>query len=217
MITNRTIPVPSCEIGACPVPVDLDRDGIADFQFSLGTFHYHEAIFGSLNVRGLAGGEAVGAAGGYFPFYASALLRGEKIGPSVLFVSNPPSNNVTIEGSERCTYFCDGSYARSFEGKWGGNHPNRFLGVRFFIDGKTHFGWVRITVRTNPSGMIMAQITEYGYETIANKAVAAGMATAGTKAEQAREKAKGMKGASLGMLALGAVGMNLWRREPAVR
>ena len=97
-------------------------------------------------------------------------------------------------------------------GNWGSGQPNHFLGVKIIIHGTTHYGWVRVTVK-NPTGRgpITATITEYGYETIANKKVLAGLAS--NNAKVIPEKASG---GSLGMLALGAEGLPMWRREDPV-
>ena len=65
---------------------------------------------------------------------------------------------------------------QTVEGPWGGNPKNRYLGVRFRIDGQIHYGWVRLTVLTQPTGTWSATITAYAYETVPNKAIKAGTA-----------------------------------------
>ena len=152
----------------------------------------------------------MGTAGGSHGPYASALLRGAKIGASDHFLSGKD----TIED----TYFNYHTYFQGFKnfyGKWAGNHPNRFLGVRFKISGKIHYGWVRITVNsalTHPFNLMSATITEYGYETIANKTLDAGLASTNAADLQSSTMTE-PRHASLGMLALGTEGLSLWRRE----
>ena len=110
------------------------------------------------------------------------------------------------------------SRRKAIYGKWEGNHPNRFLGVKFKIGGKTHYGWIRITVNSaiiRPFALMSATITEYGYETIANKSLGAGLASTNAADDQARAITEPPPRASLGMLALGAEGLALWRREEA--
>lgn len=89
--------------------------------------------------------------------------------------------------------------------------------MKFLIKGTTHYGWVRATVKNtkNPSGSLTGTITEYGYETIANKAVFAGLpSTAAEVREEIGQSGTGKSNsASLGMLALGADGLVIWRRE----
>lgn len=151
----------------------------------------------------------MGTAGGNHGPYASALLRGAKIGASDHFLSG----KVTIED----TYFNYHTQGvKRFYGKWAGNHPNRFLGVKFKINGKTHYGWIRITVNSSitfPFTLMSATITEYGYETIANKTLDAGLASTNVADLQSPTMMTEPRRASLGMLALGTEGLFLWRRE----
>ena len=60
-------------------------------------------------------------------------------------------------------------------GKWS-NVKNRYLGLRFKIRGKIHYGWARLTVRvrSNPTTIITATLTGYAYETVPNKSIIAG-------------------------------------------
>jgi hypothetical protein len=214
VIHNKTIPVPACGVFQCPVNVDFNSDGIKDFSFTLGTFGYHEFGLARVHARGLTDGALVlgTTQGGYFRPYASALGRGARIGPSANFVGSTKSGGAALEGSERCFEYCDGDYGRHFYGKFAGNHPNRFVGVKFLIKGKTHFGWVRITVITNPNKGLSATITEYGYETIPNRPMLAGVASANAATPEPKNDATA-PGMSLGSLALGVEGMNRWRRE----
>ena len=215
VITNTNIPVPSClDASPCSVSLDLNGDGAIDFNISLlSTTHY--SVFKSLKVKPHNGGGVVGTAGhasGRGP-YASALLRGAKIGPSAHFLLG---GRDTIEDSLAVYGSKDYPQSQRLYGKWGGNHPNRFLGVKFKINGKIHYGWIRITVSITsplPPPFVTATITEYGYETIANKSLGAGLASANSADDQAQETTDRPGNPSLGMLALGAEGLPLWRRE----
>jgi hypothetical protein len=95
---------------------------------------------------------------------------------------------------------------------------NRYLGLKFKIKGKIHFGWARLSVVGRQR--ITATLTGYTYETIPGKAIKAGQ-TKGT----ADNPSNGDLGpgasltnpipdtpqpASLGMLALGAQSVPLW-------
>lgn len=64
--------------------------------------------------------------------------------------------------------------------------------------------------RHHPS--MSAEITAYAYETVPNKAIKAGTAATATAVLQSPPH---QTGPSLGMLAAGAEGMPLWRREEA--
>ena len=85
IITKKHIPINA----GSPVSIDLNRDGIPDFEFSATTFRTHPSSH--LNVKlvaeGLTGGELVGGHLGSLPgAYAAALLRGAKIGFWLIFL-----------------------------------------------------------------------------------------------------------------------------------
>lgn len=89
--------------------------------------------------------------------------------------------------SENCSKF-------RYSGPWenaGKGVKSRYLGLKFQIKGKTHYGWARLNF-PKPSGAIM---TGYAYETIPNKAILTGK-TKGPNAITVRSD-------SLGSLALG--------------
>lgn len=219
IITNKTIPIHARTY----FNLDLNGDGIADFQFYLRTSSYHSVRENYLYIfNQTVGGAAIGQGA------VSALIRGAKIGPR-----GPFSPYVhTIENSFLCTTkLCAGgtqtgyTFNQQLYGKWSGGHPNRFIGVKFQIKGQTHYGWIRLTVTIahkgnghGPIGSFSATITEYGYESVANKSCGAGLA--GAAAPEAPHRSLAPKqesslktGPALGMLALGAEAMPLWRRD----
>jgi hypothetical protein len=205
VVTKKTI-----RVELSPVTVDLNKDGVADFQFSFQSTrgssscgcHGHT----SLVMEALTGGGVVGKKFGVnLSPYASALVRGANIGPSAHF----SAGKVKIEAKSH-------SYSTfGYDGNWYLVGSNRFLGVKFQIKGKTHYGWIRLTV--NVPGNFETTITGYAYETVANKRITAGQAAASMAGAEVSSKAS----PSLGMLALGAEGQSLWRRvvkrDPLVR
>jgi hypothetical protein len=78
---------------------------------------------------------------------------------------------------------------------------NRYLGIRFRINGRFHFGWARMTVTTT-SNSFTATLTGYAYETIPGKGIVAGK-TKGSDVVVAP--------ATLGHLAGGASAIPRWR------
>ena len=116
------------------------------------------------------------------------------------------------------------AFSSSSEGTFGqwANVSNRYLGLKFNIKDKAHYGWLRLTVRLSGHARIKATLTGYAYETISGKAIKAGQ----TKEADALTNDDLGPGASLTspipdtpqptslkMLALGAQGVPLWRRK----
>jgi hypothetical protein len=211
VVTKKTIPIPVSSYFGIQhlVPISLNNDGITDFSFSLYSFAYH-SFDQILGVWPVEGGAVVGAPGNDGRSYASALARGAKIGPSAHF----SSKNLTDIERARGEDFSS-KYSRNLYGNWGGNPANRYLGVRFLIDGATHYGWIRLTVTTEPRGF-SATITGYAYETTANKRILAGTAGQDSADIQTQPKAESAGRPSLGTLALGAAGLAAWRQDDAV-
>jgi len=100
-------------------------------------------------------------------------------------------------------------------GQWG-KKGYRYLGVKFLVKGQTHYGWIRMEVTRKPHHQrsLNGTITEYAYETVANKEIGAGATTddAAAEVKSENEEPQHFMGASLGLLALGAEGIPIWRR-----
>jgi hypothetical protein len=209
VITRKTIPIPVSSFflpPPTPVLIDINHDGVNDFSFSLYSFAYHSFDI-SLTVRPLEGGAVVASPSPLGGFYASALARGAKIGPSAHFSSKGAADIERAQGLNASS-----RYSRRLYGDWGGNPTNRYVGVKFLINGETHYGWVRLTVTTQPRGF-SATITGYAYETVANKKISAGIGSTSASQTQVQHQAEEPGRASLGMLAMGADALTLWRRE----
>jgi hypothetical protein len=91
---------------------------------------------------------------------------------------------------------------------------NRYLGLKFLINGQVHFGWARLTVSKQFRHVVL---TGYAYETIPNKALRAGQtsepaATEASKTTPLPDFVPQLP--SLGLLASGAEGLDIWRRSP---
>lgn len=117
---------------------------------------------------------------------AVAMKAGMRIGPS----------DALKGGTERMLY---GHDEWSFPtGSWI-NVNDRYLGVKFVINGETHYGWARLSVRAVPSFSFTPVVTGYAYETIANKAIIAGQ----TEGTDGNSGAPDSTSGALGRLALG--------------
>lgn len=194
---NGTIPVNKI------LSLDINHDGTADFQFFLSTFAYH-TFNASLNVTPLGGGGVVAAPPA--DAYAAALFRGNSIGPSRSF-AGLRADLLRSHGTDLYSSI----YHRSIQGLWS-NVSNRYLGVRFTLGGATHYGWIRITV-SDTRRPIKATITGYAYETIANQPIKAGQFSDQASAPAALGP---IPTPTLGTLALGSHGLQMWRRDDSL-
>ncbi len=208
VVHGTNLPINPSPSNFTSVPLDINRDGISDFNFSLSSFAYH-SFNADLFLIPATGNAVVGNKGPVFA-YAAVLARGAKIGPSAHFTSSARGLDM-IERSHG-EAISSTFYSRKLYGNWSGNPPNRYIGVKFLIDGETHYGWVRFSVTSGPHRPISALITAYAYETVANKRILAGIPE-GSASIQAEPKAESLGHPSLGMLAAGADGLALWRRD----
>jgi hypothetical protein len=158
--------------------LDLNNDGIADFEFN----HYSSSvrwlyIYGATNRNSIFQAQQG---------WAADLFEGILIGPKRQF-----------GGSQLMAV----SYNGITLGDW--NHvQNRYLGLRFQIDGKTHYGWARITVRGN--GGYDAIITGYAYETVPDRPIVSGQTTGTYSGDDDLDASASSSATDLGTLALGA-------------
>jgi hypothetical protein len=149
----------------------------------------------------------------YALFSASALRFGAHIGPKRRFNGNRNLMAVVQE----CP---SGGYFGLWENN-GNGVRNRYLGLKFTIKGTIHYGWARMNVRayvnSNGKFTVNALLTGYAYETIPGKAIIAGATNGPDDAElTASLKAPTPAPATLGMFALGAPGLSIWRREESL-
>jgi hypothetical protein len=174
-------------------PLDLNHDGIIDFLV--------EQTSASLN--SLLAQAAYGNAVEGKKTLAAALKKGSVIGPGRSFTSG-------VAGAAQMAYYnCTEGGSCRWRGSWV-NAASRYLGLRFQIDGKKHYGWARLS--TNAQGtQIITTLTGYAYETIANKGIRAGQLRptnqiANRAAPVVKPVTQTSRTISLGQLALGATG-----------
>jgi hypothetical protein len=182
------------------LPLDLNHDGVNDLSFTIGAAADSSFLFAyNLRTNGV-----VGEAQNYR--FASALKPGAHIGAERKFLAGPKPDLLW------------GDYASSGGGgtlgKWK-NADDRYLGVKFSIKGKIHYGWVRL--RVSLPSRIDAVITGYAYETIPGKAIIAGRTKGPNDGVEQSDAAVLVvptpQSATLGLLALGSSGRSVWRRE----
>jgi hypothetical protein len=148
---------------------------------------------------------------------AAGLKKGARIGRSQGFISGNRNGEVMEEVRQT-----DG-FGVNYYGQWM-KVTDRYLGLRFKIHGKIHYGWARLSVREQ-GRFITATVTGYAYETTPNKSIIAGKThgstddpilsadTTSPADPQTNHIPDTSQLASPGMLALGAQGVPLWRRK----
>jgi hypothetical protein len=169
------------------VYMDVNHDGINDFQFS-------NAYSGGGGDRPLEGNHAssllVGPAqpsnrvwgvSSNKHFCAAALPKGKTVGPDAPFEANDDELTMAFAWGNSISHGAGCPWVKV---------STDYLGFKFVIAGKVHFGWARIRM----GGLENTDyITGYAYETIANKPIKTG-ATKGPDEQ----------GSTLGALAAGA-------------
>ena len=169
------------------IPLDLNHDKKPEFNFianstNRGTNGYQRVLLQPVGSNGVEG-----AGGDVY-----RLSKGEPINRSRPF-----------RGSlvESCYWYDGGT---SCKGRWYGI-VDGYVGLKFRIDGKVHYGWARLSVEAQGGGLESVTLTGYAYETIPGKPIIAG-------------KTKGpdvitLQDPNLGHLARGASAISSWRAE----
>jgi len=128
--------------------------------------------------------------------YAVALRLGERMGPRRLVTKGARMVSVLYgTPSHKTVWF----------GQWGNGGKglkNGYLGLKFMLNGKGHYGWARVSVTVKNNRLNTATLTGYAFETIPNKPIIVGK-THGPDVI--------VKPATLGALAAGANAHSTWR------
>jgi hypothetical protein len=156
---------------------------------------------------------------------AYALPPGAVIGPALGFRHSGGFKGRVMTSQCGCGF---GPY-----GQWA-NVTDRYLGVRFLdANGATHYGWARMSVKEISFAKFVALLTGYAYETVPNEPIIAGQTkriTDGSTSEPdsvtpddpgpgaslINPSSEMPQITSLGMLAVGAESIPLWRRKEGV-
>lgn len=175
------------EVNDSVAGLDLDGDGTVDINIG------HDADGGYSGISyAVATASAVAGNGAVGSFYASAGASSNSASAGLSFASGP-------------LYLWDGS---GFIGSQFVAGTTNFLGVQFDVGGATHFGFVELFVSddANPNGAATSNVV-----TIVNYAF---QDQAGDAAHFEQPPAVPEPG-SLGLFALGAAGLAMFRRRKA--
>jgi hypothetical protein len=152
--------------------IDLNHDGKPDFRVVNRSVTYGISAGAVLQV--VPTNHQNGVVGyGYInishSIWASALPTGAPVGPKrhFAYASSHGSQGPLMTG------FVFEYKSHQCKGPW--DNVIGYLGMKFIIQGKFHFGWARLKVSCSPQvGGVTALLTGYAYETIANKPIVTG-------------------------------------------
>jgi hypothetical protein len=163
-----------------PLYIDLNHDGIKDFllrtMFYVGTAYLEVGLdaSGDRNFNNAVAGRRFSQSG-YFFSAASALPAGARIGSERKFPVHHPFMAVERFNGVRSDYSDLGPWVGKGKGV-----KNRYLGLKFVIHGKVHYGWARLSVTLGHHRQyddVSATLTGYAYETVPNKPIITGQTT----------------------------------------
>jgi hypothetical protein len=166
-----------------PLFIDLNHDGIRDFVLRTSFYRGSSGVqiglgvSGYRNAKNFVAGRRVSSSGGYFISAASALPAGARIGNKVNFSVPTPIMAGELFGGIGSQY--------SYQGAWAGKGDgvtDRYLGLKFVVDGEVHYGWARLSVTLGhhrENGDVSGTLTGYAYETVPNQPIIAGQTTGG--------------------------------------
>jgi hypothetical protein len=213
--TPANIPI---NVNGALVDLDLNHDGINDFVLAAGYsgpgIRHLRALppegqhASSLGVTPAQPSNRVWAMESQNHLCAVAAPKGERVGPHRRF---QPGNSLLVMAfasgnSTHGAAFCP----------WRATQES-YVGLKFVVRGKVHFGWARIKTLGGSFGF-PAKLTGYAYETVPNRHIITGKTKGPDVGEQASiaTPAPIRKTPSLGELALGSPGISIWRREESV-
>ena len=193
---------------AGPVELDLNHDGIGDFQFSnVYTTErkrqpegFHQS---SLTVDPVQQSNRVRAVRSNDTFEAAALPQGRNVGPHSPFQPTQSALVMVACAGGTSGGGCGGAWLKV---------KQAYLGFKFVIKGKIHFGWARVRL----AGERSPTITGYAYETVPNKRIITGQKKGPDVigADQPVSlSAPPTQTATLGLLAMGSPALSIWRRD----
>jgi PEP-CTERM motif len=181
------------------VGISLENNGVINFNIASG---YRGGYIKSVRVNGngVNGDGVLGFASGIFGPEASALAKGAVIGPGQVFQN---ANHTTggVYGNVGLQMAAE-TFGRFIYGPWA-NVSDRYLGLQFDVSGQTYYGWIGFSFVGEQSSQfgLTASLFGYAYNNVPNQQILAGQ-TAATP-----------EPGTLGLLALGSVGLGFWRRK----
>jgi hypothetical protein len=200
------------EIGRKGVFIDLNHDGVQDFQIVFAVFARADSA--GVLVSSLAGNRVLsGTSANGRPGWVANLPAGYRVGPnSAKFKAGGSFSS--IWGPAKVLFDCvDNSGIETCFGPWY-KTQNSYVGFQFSIKGETHYGWARLKQDVLSAYEIHTYLTGYAYETIANKPIVTGKTSGSVEGNTEESETSGnatRSSATLGMLSAGTAALPMWR------
>jgi len=190
-------------------PLDLNHDGVTDFAFVTSYANTTSYFLQNLAVAPYGANQLLER-----NFFPRALRAGVRVGGTQHFSENGLMARVSFNSRNGHSRF-EGHWANSGKGV-----KDRYLGLKFLINGKVHYGWARLNVTITSSHQPQGELTGYAYETIPNKTIVTGKTKGPSEIDDtvgqpnpASFTAHAPEPATLGLLAMGSPGVSAWGRE----
>ena len=163
-----------------------------------------EDYFGYTFILKVQGGGVL--ASSRFPGWAGRLSVGARIGASGHFYRNP-------QMAEAATYNCCPTHTGPWDPYGRPGPSSGFLGLKFLIDGQTHYGWARVSIIGDPQGYPKLEgfrgvVRGYAYSTVPDQPILAGQTSDADAIGEIPAQPS-----TLALLALGAPALDIWRRR----
>ena len=181
--------------------------GATEFTLANNSFHRTYTASQSLVVSAASGAGVVGHG---FSNQVAPLRFGAAVGPADQFEAG--KQQLALAWDFRDFTFVGGPFA---------NTTDRFLGLKFKLNGQVYYGWAGFSfVQAHVFDLyVTALLTAWAYETTPNTPIYAGQSSDNPR-ESRLLPAKGsapdtakLQPATLGLLALGSRGLDVWRKR----
>jgi hypothetical protein len=214
----KVIYTPAHKLVMWTLNLDLNHDKIVDFTITPVIYNGFQYL-GALSLKSnRVFGDSVR------PRYRAAELpAGFRVGPNAIRFQIG-ATRFSFGQPFKDFFFCDytSSYYGHCTGPWT-RFANGYLGLKFSVAGKTHYGWARFVYISKVADKHMFHtqwfLTGYAYETVPDKPIVTGQtksSAATASSDPNTQEAHVGHSASLGMLAAGSSGLSVWRHKSPV-
>ena len=167
--------------------LDLNHEGVVDYSLKTQLITGSFGMSGRLGIYPALRNQICRGNTSHLRFFATAFPAGKRLGAKRQWQPG------TAPMATYTTFFLSSWH----DGPWF-DVQHRYLGLKFLVNGRYHYGWARLNTKMSRQG-IDAVLTGYAYETIPNKPIITGKTKGPDVITAQPDAAPG----SLGRLALG--------------